>query len=142
MVAKKETYVITFLLTTMVFIVGIVIGSEITRSSMENVQKILQKDIMETQSLDLEMSMVEKLGGKDAVCKYIEARLPNFIKEKTELGRKLDIGDLSEDDAKMLETQFVLSLTKFLLFSNMQEEDCNIKKPKILYFLDMSEVSR
>lgn len=138
---KKEKYVITFLLTTLVFAVGIMIGSEITRSRTESIQKSLQADILESQSLEVELSILQALGNKEK-CAYIESRIPEIVKKKVELGRKFDIGDVPEDDASLLDAQFVVSLGRYFVFNELQEKECGSQKPSVLFFKDESELSR
>lgn len=139
---RKERYVIAFLLTTLVFVVGISIGSEITRSRIESIQRSLQIDVLDSQSLEVELSILQQVGQKDYLCAYVESRLPGIVRKKVELGRKFDVGDVPKENADLLTTQFVVSLGRYFVFENIQEKECNIEKPKILFFSDKSEKSR
>ncbi len=138
---KKEKYAITFLLTTLVFIAGIMIGSEITRSKTESIQQSLQLDFLESQSLEVELSILQALENKEK-CAYIEFRIPEIAKKKVELGRKFDIGDMPEDDVSLLNAQFVVSLGRYFVFNELQEKECGSQKPNVLFFKDESELSR
>lgn len=139
---RKEKYIITFLLTTLVFIIGILVGSEITRSKVESIQQSLQLDVLDSQSLEVELSILREVGKKDDLCAYVENRLPDIIRKKVEIGRKFDVGDVPQDSAALLTAQFVVSLGRYFVFDSIQEKECNIDKPTILFFPDNSEASR
>jgi len=138
---RKERYAITFLVTTLVFIAGVFIGSEVSKKGIEDIQELLQKDILETQSLELELSILESINSS-FLCGYIDYRLPNIIKSKVELGRKFELGDVPRDEADILQRQYSISLAKYLLFTEVQQKRCGIDKPRILFFFDTSEISR
>jgi hypothetical protein len=138
---RKEHYTIAFLLTTLLFIVGILVGWQITNMNTQNVQQQLQMDIVQTQSFELELSLLDRAETKD-ICKYIETRMPEIMKSKVELGRRFDTGDIPDDQAETLQAQFATSLVRFYLFSQLQEEKCHINKPTVLFFFDKSEASR
>ena len=139
---KKEKYVITFLLTTLVFVIGIMIGSEVTRSSVGSIEKSLQLDILESQSLEVELSIINQLGKKEDLCGYIEGRLPDIVKKKVETGRRFDIGDVPKEQAELLAAQFAVSLGRYFVFNEIQTASCNLAKPTLLFFPDSSEASR
>lgn len=139
---KKEKYVISFLLTTLVFVIGISIGSEITRSRVESIQHSLALDVLDSQSLEVELSILQQLGKKDDLCTYVESRLPDIVRKKVEIGRRFDVGDVPKENADLLTAQFVVSLGRYIVFEGIQEKECNIEKPKVLFFPDSSETSR
>ncbi|MBI2076691.1 MAG: hypothetical protein HYT72_05590 [Candidatus Aenigmarchaeota archaeon] len=142
MKVRKEKYVITFLLTTLVFIIGIMIGSEITRARVESIQQSLQLDVLESQSLEIELSILNQFGKKEDMCAYIESRLPDIAKKKVEIGRRFDIGDVPKDEAELLASQFIVSLGRYFVFNEIQTEECKLTKPTVLFFPDTSEASR
>ena len=139
---KKEIYAITFLFTTLVFLIGIMVGAEITKMHVESIQRDLQLDLLEAQSLEVELSILQLLGGKEDTCEYIESRLPAIIKKKVELGRKFDTTDIPKDELQFLDSQFTISLGRYFIFNELQERECNLQKPIILFFKDDSETSR
>lgn len=142
MKVKKEKYVIAFLFTTLIFVIGVVIGSEITRTRVESIQQSLQLDVLESQSLEIELSILNQFGKKEDMCAYIESRLPDIAKKKGEIGRRFDIGDVPKDEAELLASQFIVSLGRYFVFNEIQTKDCNLKKPTVLFFPDTSETSR
>ena len=134
----KNRYLIAFFITTLVFLLGLLIGSKITESRTDEIQKSLQKDFLDFQSLELELSLIKDT----TACNYISDRLPELIKKKVELGRKFEISDLPKDDADLLQKQYVISLMRYWFFSDVQEKQCNITNPRVLFFFDKSEESR
>lgn len=139
---KKEKYIITFLLTTLVFIIGIMIGSEITRSSVGSIEKTLQLDILESQSLEVELSILNQFGKQEDLCAYIDIRLPDIVRKKVETGRKFDLGNAPKDQAELLAAQFAVSLGRYFVFNEIQTASCNLTKPTLLFFPDLTEASR
>jgi hypothetical protein len=137
---SKEKYFTALVFTSFVFLIGIIIGSHVTSSRIEELQANLQEDLLITQGFELELAVLQK--NNESLCDYIKVRMPEIAKEKVELGRKFDVGDIPESRANILEEQFVISATNFWLFSEIQEEQCGIKQPKILFFADNSELSR
>lgn len=138
---RRERYAIAFLATTLIFVAGIFIGSEVSKAKIEGIKGLLQKDILETQSLELELSILESINSS-YLCGYIDYRLPDIIKNKVELGRKFELGDVPKEDADTLQRQYSISLAKYLLFTEVQKKECGIDKPRILFFFDDKEVSR
>ena len=136
---KKEKYVISILLTSFIFLIGLLLGSSISSSKLEDVQRRLQLDFLDTQSLELELIIA---GDNESVCNYIQYRLPEIVKRKTELGRKFDITELDEGQREILYKQYIISLGRYWLFSNIQEKQCGIKNPTVLFFFDHKETSR
>jgi hypothetical protein len=142
MIARKDKYIAAFFVTTVVFLLGIFIGSEITGSRLESLQRQLTLDIMEAQSLEIELSILQLFGGIEDKCNYIESRIPEIVKKKVEVGRKFDIEDIPEEEADVLASQFIISLGRYVIFNEVQERECGVQKPKILFFKDESEASR
>lgn len=134
----KNKYLITFLITSLVFISGFFIGSRITESRTGEIQRTLQNDLLDFQSLELELSLIKD----SSACVYIGYRLPDLIKSKVELGRKFDTADLPAEEARLLQKQYVVSLMRYWFFSEVQEKQCNITTPRIMFFFDRSEISR
>ncbi len=138
---RKERYVISLLLTTLVFFVGVYIGSEMTRAVVDDSQTRSQKDVLNSESLSLELSLLSGIDNK-TICDYTENRLSDIIESKAELGRKIETGDFPQDKKDLLESQFTISLARFYIFLESQEKLCGIDKPKILFFKSESEESR
>jgi hypothetical protein len=138
---KKNRYITVLVLTTLVFSVGILLGVQLTNSRAQQIQSNIQDDVLEMQSLELELSLVREINSS-SVCNYINYRLPDIIRKKVELGRKFDIGDISAADAELLKKQYVISLTKYWLFSEVNSRECATGKPSILFFFDDYEQSR
>lgn len=134
----ERRYLVTFLITSLVFVSGLFIGSKITASRTEEIQRTLQNDLLDFQSLELELSLIKDTNA----CEYISYRLHVIIKSKVELGRKFDVADLPKDERELLQKQYVISLMRYWFFSEVQEKQCNIKTPRILFFFDSSEISR
>lgn len=139
--AKRERHVIAFLVATFVFILGVFIGSEISKSSLEDVKDLIQNDVLETQSLEIELSIIENINSS-YLCGYIDYRLTDIIKSKVELGRRFELGDVKQEEAAILQKQYSISLAKYLLFTEVEEKRCGIDKPRIMFFFDGSETSR
>lgn len=133
-----KRYLIAFLITSLVFVSGLFIGSKITASKTEEIQRTLQNDFLDFQSLELELALIKDT----TACDHISYRLPDVIKRKVELGRKFDIGDIPKEDAELLRKQYVISLMRYWFFSEVQENQCNITTPRVLFFFDGSEQSR
>ena len=138
---KKQKYATAIVFTSMIFFIGVLIGSKITNEHTTELQKQLQDDLLETQSLELEMSVVNTIN-KTSLCNYIDYRLPDIIKRKVELGRKFDINNIPDDQAELLKKQYLLSLSKYWLFSEVNKKQCGIRAPSIVFFFDDSEISR
>jgi len=134
---KKENYIISILLTSFVFLIGIIIGSNISLYQIEEIQKGLQEDFLDTQSLELELIIA---GGNQSICTYIEYRLPEIVKKKADLGRKFDV--VSIEEQKILYKQYIISLARYWIFNNIQEEQCGIRNPTVLFFFTNDELSR
>ncbi len=139
---SKEKYYVAFFITTLIFLLGILVGSAVSRGNAESFQRSLQLDLLGAQSLEVELSVLQTLGSKEDRCAYIESRLPEIAKKKTDIGRKFDLGGISKDEAQLLSSQFVVSLGRYFVFNEIQEKECGLQKPKILFFRDDSERSR
>lgn len=138
---EKKKYAIAAAFTTLIFFIGILIGSRILGERASELQGQLQSDLLEMQSLELELSIVNRINST-SLCSYIEYRLPDIVKKKVELGRKFDIGDIPEEQAGILKKQYTISLGKYWLFSEVNRVQCGINKPNIVFFFDTSEQSR
>ncbi|MFC2143587.1 hypothetical protein ACFLQN_04275 [Candidatus Aenigmatarchaeota archaeon] len=137
---RKERYIIALLSTSFIFVIGIIVGAEISSSQVLEIQQALQQDVIETQGFELELSLIE-LFNTTSLCDYIEKRLPEIKKNKLEIAEKFDV-DLPEEDFHAVKRQFYISQTRFWTFTEVQAKQCEIDKPRILFFFDDSEVSR
>ena len=131
-------YLIAGFITTIIFIIGILLGLQLSNTNLDDLQNTLQKDLLEMQSLDLEI-LVSKELNNESICSYIEYRLPNIIKTKVELGRKFDTTNLPPDKIKLLQKQYAISLMKYWLFTEVQEKQCKISTPRILFFFTSNQ---
>lgn len=134
----RHRYLIAFLITSLVFVSGLFIGSRITESRTLELQRTLQNDLLDFQSLELELALIKDVNA----CEYLSYRLPEIIKRKVELGRKFDIGDIPKEEGELLQKQYVISLMRYWFFSEVQERQCSITTPRVLFFFDKSETSR
>ncbi len=137
---KKRKYAIALAFTSLIFSIGVLLGTQLISSHTINIQRSIEKDLLEMQSLELELSMVAK-SNATSICGYIDYRLPDIIKKKVELGRKFDIGDIPAEEASILKKQYIISITKYWLFSEVNKQ-CTKDKPNVLFFFDNSEESR
>lgn len=138
---KKKIYAVAVIITSLIFFVGILLGARITDENTAKLQRELQNDFVEMQGLELELSIVNS-ANKTSLCSYIDYRLPDIVRKKVELGRRFDLGDIPEDQADILKKQYVLSLSKYWLFSEVSKKQCGIKTPSVVFFFDDSELSR
>lgn len=138
---KKNIYAVAIVFTSLIFFVGILLGSRITDENTARLQRELQSDFLDMQSLELELSIVNNVN-RTSLCSYIDYRLPDIVRKKVELGRRFDIGDIPSDQADALKKQYLLSLSKYWLFSEVSKKQCGIGNPGIVFFFDDSELSR
>ncbi|KHO47668.1 MAG: hypothetical protein QT00_C0002G0328 [archaeon GW2011_AR5] len=138
---KKNVYMAAIIFTSLIFFVGILLGSRITDENTARMQRELQNDFLGMQSLELELSIVNNVN-RTSFCSYIDYRLPDIVRQKVELGRRFDIGDIPSDQAEVLKKQYLLSLSKYWLFSEVSKKQCRVGNPGIVFFFDSSEASR
>lgn len=139
---RRGRYAIALFMTSLIFIIGILIGVRINESKSQELQKSLQSDVLQMQSLEMELSIVQKINST-AVCKYLEERMSEIIKNKVELGRKFDTTGLPPNEAKVLEKEYVISLTRYWMFTDLQKKQCGLENPTLIFFFKSAdELSR
>ncbi len=128
---SKSKYIIVFVLTTLIFVVGLILGSYISGSrlkSIENIEQELRIDIM---SLEMEYLMLT-----ESPCRQANSTSLTDVLYKT--GTKLDfmekkLGKNNEDVLRLKEYYFLLELRHWLL-QKREITECNLSKNIILYF--------
>jgi hypothetical protein len=133
----KKIYAAAFLITTIVFILGILVGLSLTDYRINQFQKQLLLSNMDFQSIELELDLISVTNR--SACSYIQSRIPELLKNKIELAYKFK--DVQQEKASILDKQYALALVKYWMYFKLEQEHCNIDDPSVIFFFSTDQAS-
>ena len=124
---------IIFLLTTLIFILGILAGNYITNQKISQVTQMEDNLKIDTMASELQYSIII-----EDPCKFYNSSI--FLSELYDLGRKVDfmeskLGQDDEDVLRLKSYYFLIEIRHWLLIKTM-EKQCGVHEDVILFFYD------
>ncbi len=132
----SKKYIITFLITAVIFGTAIFASDALSQKKLEDVKSIENRVSLDILSSETQFALLEETSCKDLN--------PGFLsKELGSLGEKLTYGEnqteLNTDDLEYLKRfYFLLEIKDYLLMKRLTEK-CGIKPTFILYFYSIKE---
>jgi len=132
----SKKYIITFLITAVIFGTAIFISNALGEKKLEDVKSIEDRVALDILSSETQFALLEETSCKDLG--------PGFLsKELGSLGEKLAYGDnqteLNNDNLEYLKrSYFLLEIKDYLLMKRLTEK-CGIEPTFILYFYSVEE---
>lgn len=139
MVANHQSlFFRTFLLTTIIFVLGVVIGFSVDTLRSRDVVDTLRESELDEQSFLIEQEFFRALEGYD--CSFVQTRLSALSKKLGELGFYLvnydDKSFFKRDEYDYLLRKYLLTeIRVYSLFSDLKQT-CHLNATLILYFFD------
>lgn len=139
---QKITMLTVFILVLVVFVVGILIGSNIRRSEANDLQTLLQESELNTESYLIEQELIG--GSSIAGCDLAMIRIQDLSSQLYELGQKLNSEnprkELGERNYNLLKRKFhLMQMRTYLLFYSIQE-NCNESTHTVLYYYKQNDL--
>lgn len=128
---SKSKYIMVFVLTTLIFIIGLVLGNYISSSKLKNIQNLEQELRTDTMSLEIEYLMLAESPCRQANSTSLTDLLYKTAKRLDYMEREL--GKKNEDVLRLKEYYSLLELKHWLL-QKKEIEKCNSSRNIILYF--------
>ena len=138
MVTNKSLLVRTTILTTLIFIIGVVIGFSVDEFRSTNVLDNLRESELDAQSFLIEQEFFNRIGSYD--CGVAQSRLTQLSQQLAELGFYLvnfeEKSLFKKDEYDYLLRKYFLSeLRVYSLFTDLKKT-CDLNNTLILYFFD------
>jgi len=127
----KSKYIAVFTITTLIFIIGLILGNYISSSRLSNIDDLEQEIRSDVMSIEIEYLMLA-----ESPCRQANSTSLTDILYKT--GARLDYMEekLGKDDKDVLRLKEYYSLLELRhwLLQKKEIEECNMGKNIILYF--------
>ena len=128
---SKTKYLAVFATTTLIFLIGLIIGNYISNTKLKKIDKLEQDLRIDTMSVELQYMLLS-----ENPCAITDSNV--LTEELYGIGNKLDYMEsrLGSDNPNVLWIKEYYSLLEIRhwLFMNKIKKDCNSKNPLILYF--------
>ncbi|MBI4896542.1 MAG: hypothetical protein HY832_03270 [Candidatus Aenigmarchaeota archaeon] len=131
-----KKYVAAFLITTLIFIIGLGVGFSFSESQIKAVGNRISSLAFDVKSIDMELQILKSVNNESA-CSYLEKRLPDLAKRKTILAEKFN--NAQTEDNEQIKKEFVYSLVQYWTFLKLANEQCDIHQPIILFFFEKND---
>ncbi|MBD3355168.1 hypothetical protein GF361_04235 [Candidatus Woesearchaeota archaeon] len=127
----KTKYLAVFAITTLIFLIGIIIGNYTSSSKLEGLEDIENELRMETMAMELQYLLLS-----EDPCKNTNSTV--LSEELYKLGSKLDYMEeemgVNDPTVLRLKEYFSLLQIRHWLFSKRTKKECSLDQDFILYF--------
>lgn len=127
-----EIYIIAFVITVIIFIIGVVIGTHISKSEIADIKEKIA--VLSDRTLSLQLMLIST-PDPTVFCSMYEGADKAFEEEAWALGEQLDYLELQKgvtDDE--LKSRYSELEFRNYYFTNLAKERCNLSTVTILYF--------
>lgn len=128
---KTSRYVAAFALTIIVFLVGYIVGGQISEMKLQNLQRLEQEIRVESLSNELVFQLVQK-----DLCASIN--MTSYTEELASIGKKLTymetIYGFDAPEVVQLKNYYSLLQIRHWMLAQEVNNKCGYDKPTILYF--------
>lgn len=141
MVSYQRLVIQSFIITTLVFIIGIFVGYQIDQWRTSDVVVRLQQSELDAQSYLTEQQFYEQFGSY--TCEIAQSKLTDLSYRMGELGSNLVNYDKNslfkqQDYDYLLRKYFLEEMRTYLLFLQLKEK-CHLDNHLIIYFFDTED---
>ena len=141
MASKKHLFMVTFFVTAMIFIIGILLGMKFDDMRADNGNELLVQASLDAESYVVQSDFLNAFGSKS--CSVMEPRFDALQFELANLGEKLT----DYDSKKMAETQTFYNLKKkyfiqeasALVLTKKLVDECSPSSMNIIYFYKIDD---
>ena len=128
---SKTKYLAVFATTTLIFVIGLIIGNQISAIKLENIDELSENLKIDTMAIELQYLLVS-----EEPCKTFNST--PLTEELYEIGTKLDYMEnrLGNDNPSVLQMKEYYSMLELRhwLFVKKTKKECEINRTYILYF--------
>lgn len=141
MVNYKKILLVSFSITILVFIAGLLLGLSLDDTKVSDLINNLNQNELNRESYLVEQEFIQTVGGN--LCDLSSPRIKGLSNELADLGQLLTSYEktslLRNSEYTYLKTKyFLLEIRTFALFTNLKKE-CNYDLNTIIYFYDQGE---
>lgn len=134
-------YLVIAVLLAVVFVLGIIIGSNNSNDDLLEVQSLLQESELNTESYLIEQEMLGDMTAQS--CELAKIRVDDLSAQLYKLGQLLNTEDprneLGERNYNLLKRKFhLMQIKTYLLFYNLNQ-NCNMSSHIILYYFKQND---
>ncbi len=134
---KKSPYVLAGVVSFVIFILGFLVGFAMLDVQLEDLRLEMDRNELELKNINLELTLLDKLGDGEKLCSYLNGRIEYIDKKTWELGNKLvNPEGINERYFDILARRYSISLIEDWLFSNELSERCETNRVNVLYFFE------
>jgi hypothetical protein len=123
------------LLVLIVFIIGIIIGKNISSSDLDELSRQMRESELNTESFLVEQQL---FGMAEDNCEIFNSRIVDLARDLDKIGTLLTTGDpindLGKENYFYMKKKYHLMQVRFYLLYKQVKETCNVSKHMILYF--------
>ena len=128
---SKTKYLAVFATTTLIFVIGLIIGNQISSIKLENIDELSENLRIDTMAIELQYLLVA-----EEPCRTFNST--PLTEELYEIGTKLDYMEnrLGNDNPSVLQMKEYYSMLELRhwLFVKKTKKECEINRTSILYF--------
>ena len=134
----KKLFSRTVVLTTLIFVIGILVGRGMDELRSNEIFETLQKNELDTQSYLIEQEFLHSFA--EDPCPFVQTRLHTLSKELGELGQYLVSYEeknifKQKEYEYLLRKYFLFEIKTYTLFSELNKQ-CQLNDYLLLYFFD------
>lgn len=130
---QTTKYLLAFIISTLIFIIGVGVGNYISTAKLNKIDGIEQDIKSDVFGIELQYLLLT-----ENPCSAVEENLGDYAEELYELGEKLTFMesklDKNDPDVLRLKEYYSLLLIRHWLFLKKANEECDYGRTLILYF--------
>jgi len=134
---SKNRYLLAFLITLIVFTLGLLLGLVIESKRIQLIELQDQQQQLDFNSLQLQYQFIDLFGEEkncNALKKTFEESIKNLDATRLRLEKYLQSSNLNKKEFNLLKREYILAQIKFWLLTKKTKNVCGFEHSIILYF--------
>ena len=134
---KTKRYLISFLLTLSIFIIGLFVGLYFNQERISYIEDLAFNQKLDYDSMQLQYAYVELIGEENsclALSKTLETSILSLEDTRIKIEKYSQDFNLDDDKYISLKRQYILAELKYWLLAKKTKEICNRSEVSLIYF--------
>ena len=138
--SSGKRYFVAFVITFMVFVLGLSIGLVVDNERVRSIENQNKEQSLRYESMQFQYLFINTLNSSGDSCVVLEKTIENLMKDLSESLADLESynqdSDFNKDKFKILSRQYIIDNLNYWLFAEKAKKECGIDIVTVLYFFD------
>lgn len=138
---SREKYIMAFIFATLIFVLGVLVGSYLSKERVDYLQDIANKQQLDYKSLELQSLYISSFEMQNESCTAFRKILEKSLDDVATAQGKVEMYMRQRNDARYddIKRDYSMAQIRYLLLDKKIKDICNFDTASLLYFYSNKE---